>query len=135
MKVQVVDPVAGHDEPGPGRLEDAYLRGTDALGDHSQVRHYVVGRVHVGVDLDPRNHQDVPVGMRLNGGEGDADLVRPHETAGDLAGDDLGENRAHGSIVPQPGPDPSRPRPWSGQQPQGAVGDDGLRGARGHCAA
>ena len=22
-----------------------------------------------------------------------------------------------------------------GQQPQGAVGDDGLRGARGHCAA
>ena len=108
MEVQVVDAVAGHNEPGPGHLEDAHLCGADALGDHGQVRHHVIGRVHVGVDLEPWDHEDVPVSVRLNGGEGDADLVRPHETAGDLAGDDLGENRAHGPIVPQPGPDPSR---------------------------
>ena len=92
VDVQVGHVEADDDEPRAGGVEDPHLGGRDSAGHHGQVGDGGLVGVGEGLELMARHHQDVARGVGLDGGEGDADVIGPHEAARDLAVDDLGED-------------------------------------------
>ena len=99
VQVQVVDLEPGDEQRGARRGPGLLLRLPDRLRDEHQVRQHVVGRLGELHDLVAGDHEHVAVGDRGDGAERDGDVVGPHEPAGDVPGDDLGEQGAHDATL------------------------------------
>ena len=87
--------VAGDDHPDPLAPERSLLRQTDHPRHLEEVGDEVGRGIDPVVDLLDRHHQHVPMSQRVDGEEGDAAVVAPHERPGDLAGDDPAEDCRH----------------------------------------
>jgi hypothetical protein len=102
VEVDVGHLEAGDHQPDPGGGEGRHLRLADALGDAQQVGVEIGIEVEPVVDLLDRHHQGVAVPQRVDRQEGHAAVVAPHEAPGQLALDDLGEDRRHGPECASP---------------------------------
>src|SRR5699024_9610615 len=113
VQMQVLDFEARDEHPRAGGPEGAADRLADVL------RHLVAVQEQRRVDILPvvdlRAWDDEGMPLR-DGGDGqepDDGLVRPHEAAGQFAGDDLAENRCHA-------PEHRRKGPFSPRSPPGS---------------
>ena len=99
MDVHVGHLEPGDHEPDTRRVEECFLRLTDAVGDGHEVGSG--GSIEIGplVDLDTGYDEDVAVSKGTHVEEGDTDVVGPDEASRDLAGDDAGEDGRHAGIV------------------------------------
>jgi hypothetical protein len=99
VHVQVWHLEAGHHQTGARSVPLVHLRGADALGHGHQVGEQLVLGVEPLVDLLAGHHQRVTAGDGPDAEKGDRDVVGPDEPAGQLAGDDLGEERGHATSL------------------------------------
>ena len=87
-----------HEADALGRQQLA-LRLPDALGNGHQMGRRVGRKVGPVIDLGSRNNEHMARRERPDVHEGDAHVVLPDETAGNLAVDDAGEDGGHVRIV------------------------------------
>ena len=98
VQVNVGDFHAGDDDHGAWNAEHQLLRLADALSHDGKVGEGIFVELCELRNLRARHHQHVAVVNWLVGSEGDADVVRPSETARDFSSNDFGED-THGPIL------------------------------------
>ncbi len=95
MEMDVRDLEARKHQAYAHRLEAGHLRPADRLRDRSEVAEEIRIDVDPVIDLLARDNQSVTGTQRAVGQEDHADVVLPHESRGQLPGDDAAENAAH----------------------------------------